>query len=294
MEVKNITGLLAAGLLMISCSDEDLSDAYGQFEADEIVISSESSGRVLSFELEEGDQPEMGMMAAIVDTTQLALQKKELEASAASVQTNISKLDAQKEVYQSQLETAEKELARVESLREDDAATQQQVDNSTGQVNTLNRQIAAVEVEKQSIYAELETLRVRIEQVEDQIRRAKIINPIRGTVLNTYAELHELMSPGKPLYRIANLDEMILRVYVSGAQLPRVRLGEEVEVWIDRNEEENERLSGTVSWVASRAEFTPRMIQTKEERVTQVYAVKVRVENPDGRIKIGMPGEVNF
>lgn len=294
MEMKTITGLLVAGMLLMSCSDEELSDAYGQFEADEIVVSSESSGRILSFELDEGDQPEAGMIAALIDTTQLALQKKELEASAASVRTNISKLDAQKEVYQSQLETAEKELARVESLRVENAATQQQLDNSTGQVNTLNRQIAAVEVEKQSIYAELETLQVRMEQVDDQIRRSKIINPINGSVLSTYAEIHELMSPGKPLYRIANMDEMILRVFVSGAQLPRVRLGEEVEVWIDRNEKENERLSGTVSWVASRAEFTPRMIQTKEERVTQVYAVKVRVDNPDGKIKIGMPGEVKF
>lgn len=285
---------MAAGLIMISCANEELSDAYGQFEADEIVISSETSGRILRFELEEGDQPEEGEIVAFLDTTQLALQKKELEATAASVQTNLAKLDAQKEVYQAQLETAEKERVRTEALRQDNAATQQQVDNIIGQVNTMNKQIAAVEVEKQSINAELETLQVRMEQVEDQIRRAEIINPVRGTVLNTYAELHELMNPGKPLYRIANLDEMILRVYVSGAQIPRVRLGEEAEVWIDRDEDENERLTGTVSWVASKAEFTPRMIQTKEERVTQVYAVKIRVQNPDGKIKIGMPGEVNF
>lgn len=279
---------------MISCADENLSDAYGQFEAEETVISSEISGRILSFDLQEGDHPEAGVKAALVDTTQLALQKKELHATAASVRTNIYRLNAQIEVYQSQLETAEKELARVASLREDNAATQQQVDTSTGQVNTLNKQIAAVEVEKQSVNAELQTLQVRIEQVEDQIRRAEIINPVHGTVLNTYADVYELMPPGKPLYRIANLEEMILRVYVSGAQLPRVHLGEEVEVWIDRNEEENERLAGTVSWIASKAEFTPRMIQTKEERVTQVYAVKIRVLNPDGSIKIGMPGEVNF
>lgn len=294
MEIKKMSGLMAAGLIMISCANEELSDAYGQFEADEIVISSETSGRILRFELEEGDQPEEGEIVAFLDTTQLALQKKELEATAASVQTNLAKLDAQKEVYQAQLETAEKERVRTEALRQDNAATQQQVDNIIGQVNTMNKQIAAVEVEKQSINAELETLQVRMEQVEDQIRRAEIINPVRGTVLNTYAELHELMNPGKPLYRIANLDEMILRVYVSGAQIPRVRLGEEAEVWIDRDEDENERLTGTVSWVASKAEFTPRMIQTKEERVTQVYAVKIRVQNPDGKIKIGMPGEVNF
>lgn len=294
MEIKKISWILTAGLLTVSCANNDLSDAYGQFEADEITVSSETSGRIISFELKEGDRPEAGVVAALLDTTQLALQKKELKASAASVSTNLSRLDAQKEVYQAQLETAEKELARLTSLREENAATQQQVDQASGQVNTLNRQMAATEVEKQSVNAELQTLQVRIEQIDDQIRRAEITNPVQGTVLSTYAEMHELMAPGKPLYRIADLEEMTLRVYVSGAQLPGVRLGENVEVLIDRNESENEQLTGIVSWISSRAEFTPRMIQTKEERVTQVYAVKVRVPNPEGKIKIGMPGEVNF
>lgn len=294
MEIRLTIGLLAAGLMLLSCTENDLSDAYGQFEADEVVISAETSGRLLSFEIEEGDRLEDRMVVALVDTAQLALQKRELEAGMQSVRTKFANLDARKEVLRSQLETAQTELARLESLREENAATDQQLDQTSGEVNTLNKQINTVEVEKQSVEAELDRLRVRIEQVEDQIRRAQIVNPLHGTVLSKYMEPHELVSPGKPLYRIASLDEMILRVYVSGAQLPQVRLGETVEVLIDEDADSNERLNGTVSWVSSEAEFTPRMIQTKEERVTQVYAVKIRVENPAGRIKIGMPGEVNF
>ncbi|MEX0769961.1 MAG: HlyD family efflux transporter periplasmic adaptor subunit [Balneolaceae bacterium] len=294
MKLKKYIGLWAIGMIAVACSVEDRSDAYGQFEADEVVISSETQGTLLQFQVEEGDRLDPGVSVGLVDTTQLALQKNEIQANRASVRTRLARLDAEKAVVRSQLETAEKELGRVASLGRENAATQQQIDRAEGEVNTLNRRVQAVEAEKQSVYAELERLQARIEQVTDQIRRAEIINPLRGTVLATYTEQHEQVSPGKPLYRISNLEEMELRVYVSGAQLPQVRIGEEVEVLIDRNESENERLTGTVSRVASRAEFTPRMIQTKEERVTQVYAVTVRVQNPDGRIKIGMPGEVNF
>lgn len=292
--MKQVISVLIILITAAGCAENDRSDAYGQFETDEVVISAETQGRLLNFDVEEGNRLEEGEHVGLVDTTQLVLQKRELEASMEAVRTGINRLEAGQQVHQSRLETAQKELARLQNLRENNAATQRQIDQAEGEVNTLNRQINSVEVEKQSIEAELNQLRVRIEQVEDQIRRANIINPLPGTVLNKYAERHEQVSPGKPLYRIANLDEMVLRVYVSGAQLPRVRLGEEAEVLIDRNENESERLSGTVSWIASRAEFTPRMIQTKEERVTQVYAVKVRLQNPDGKLKIGMPGEVNF
>lgn len=292
--VKQTIGLIALAWMAAGCSEGERSDAYGQFEADEVVISSETQGRLLIFDAEEGSRLDEGVAVGLVDTTQLALQKRELEAALVSMRTNIAKLDAQKQVHQSRLETAQRERIRMQRLREENAATQQQLDQAEGEVNTLNRQIDAVEIEKESVDAELARLRVQIDQIDDQIRRAEIVNPFSGTVLNRYAERYELVSPGKPLYRMASLDEMVLRVYVSGAQLPQVRLGEEVEVLIDRDENENERLNGTVSWIASRAEFTPRMIQTKEERVTQVYAVKVRVQNSDGRLKIGMPGEVNF
>jgi len=287
-----ITPLFA--LMILSCSNEDRSDAYGQFETDEITISAESSGRILSLEIKEGENVEAGQIVGLIDTTQLSLQKRELEASRQLVRTKLSNLDAEAGVIRSQLETAEREMARFRSLQSVNAATQQQIDNVEGRVNTLNRQILAFESQKQSVFAEMDVLQVRIDRIQDQLQKSQIENPISGTILRKFAEPGELASPGKPLYRIANLDEMILRVYVSGGQLPGIRLGQSVEVWIDEDEQKNRQLSGRVGWISSKSEFTPRMIQTKEERVTQVYGVKVRVLNPDGIIKIGMPGEVNF
>lgn len=294
MELKHLILPALALFFSISCSDETESDAYGQFEANEIVISAEANGRLVNFDAEEGDNLEQGVHVGLVDTTHLHLQKVELKAAMESVHSNTNKLDAQRRVLQSQFETAQKELNRLQALQKDNAATQQQLDSAEGQVNTLQQQIDAIEVDKQSISTERTQMEAKIAQINYQIEKAAISNPVNGTVLSTFAEEHELVSVGKPLYRIANLDEMILRVYISGAQLPDLRLGEMVDVLIDENADENYRVSGEVSWIASEAEFTPRMIQTKEERVTQVYAVKVRVDNPEGRIKIGMPGEIRF
>ena len=286
--------ILSLLVLLTGCSSDQTSDAYGQFEADEVTISSEASGILKSFTVKEGMKLEAGQKVGQIDSTQLVLQKDELMASVKAIRTNISKLDAQAAVYQEQLETARKELQRFTNLKQNNAATQQQIDQAQGQVNVLHKQIASVNVQKNSVYAELETMRTRIAQIEDRIEKTRIINPVNGTVLSNYSEPGELVSIGKPLFEIADLDEMILKVYVSGAQLPQVILGQEVEVLIDKNAEENESLKGTVRWIASEAEFTPRMIQTKEERVTQVYAVEVQVQNPAGKLKIGMPGEVTF
>ncbi len=294
MELRIMIGLVCTLLTLTSCKNGETSDAYGQFEADEVTISSEASGILKSYMVKEGMKLEVGQKVGQVDSTQLALRKDELLASVKSIRTNISRLDAQVAVYKEQLETARKDLNRFTNLKQNNAATQQQIDQAQGQVNVLQKQIASVEVQKQSIYAELETMKTRIAQVQDQIEKTRIINPISGMVLSSYAEPYELVSIGKPLYEIASLEEMILKVYVSGAQLPQVILGQEVEVLIDKNAQENEALRGVVRWIASEAEFTPRMIQTKEERVTQVYAVEVQVPNPDGKLKIGMPGEVNF
>jgi HlyD family secretion protein len=285
-----------AGLLILisGCGSEQQSDAYGQFEADEVTISSEVSGILKSYSVKEGMKLTAAQKVGQVDSTQLSLRKDELLASSKAIATNIEKLDAQAAVYEEQLETATKDLTRFINLKQNNAATQQQIDQAQGQVNVLRKQIASVNVQKKSVYAELETIRTRIAQIEDQIEKTRLKNTVTGTVLSNYAKAGELVSPGKPLYEIADLEEMILRVYVSGAQLPEVQLGQNVEVLIDKNAEENESLRGTVRWIASEAEFTPRMIQTKEERVTQVYAVEIQVPNPEGKLKIGMPGEVNF
>lgn len=294
MELKYSIWMVSLGLLLSSCAKTEKSDAYGQFETDEVTISAEASGVLKSFNVKEGFELVAGQKVGRIDTTQLALSKKELEASMQSIRTNINKLNARAAVYEEQLKTAEKERERVQNLKANEAATQQQMDQAVGQVKVLRKQIAAVEVEKQSVFAELKTMRAKVAKVEDQLKKTQIINPIQGMVLASYVEPFELVSVGKPLYQIANLDEVTLRVYVSGAQLSSIKLGQKVNVFIDKNETENERMSGTISWIASEAEFTPRMIQTKEERVTQVYAVKVRVPNREGKLKIGMPGEVNF
>ncbi|MDX1641832.1 MAG: HlyD family efflux transporter periplasmic adaptor subunit, partial [Balneolaceae bacterium] len=256
MELKHLILIILGLVFTASCSNETESDAYGQFEAEEIVISAEANGRLLNFDVEEGDKLEKGLQVGTVDTTNLHLQKNELEAAMESVRSNINKLDAQRRVLQTQLETAQKELNRLQALQKDNAATQQQLDTAEGQVNTLRQQIDAIEVDKQSVSTELTRMEAKIAQINHQIEQATILNPVNGTVLSSFAEEHELVSMGKPLYRIANLDEMILRVYITGAQLPDVQLGETVEVLFDQNAEENYSVNGEVSWVASEAEFT--------------------------------------
>jgi len=294
MELRTLIGWILVGVLLSACNNGKTSDAYGQFEADEVIISAEVSGLLTQFDVSEGQKLEAGKKVGSIDTTQLALRKTELKASIASVRTNIDKLNAQADVYKEELTTAKIELDRLRNLKEDDAATQQQIDEAEGRVNVLQKQIASVDVQKKSVRAEIETIRTKIAQVEDQLNRAQITNPINGVVLASYSQENELVATGKPLYEIANLEQMELRVYISGAQLPEVSLGQKVEVIIDKGATQTQSLEGTVSWIASEAEFTPRMIQTKEERVTQVYAVKIRLPNPDGVLKIGMPGEVNF
>lgn len=224
-------------------------------------------------------------MTGVIDTTQLALKKKELKSQLESIRARISNINAQVQVQQEQLETALTNLKRIQSLHKDDAG---------GQVRTLRKQIEASQTQKESVRAEISATQIRIEQVEQQVQDAVIRNPVYGTVLNTFVEPHEVVQAGQPFYRIASLDTLTLRIYVSGARLPNIKVGQDVQVLVDKNAEENQVMTGRISWIASKAEFTPEQIQTKEERVTQVYAVKVRVPNPDGILKIGMPGEVNF
>lgn len=294
-EIKNkfLLPLLIA-ILFAGCSENEKSDAYGQFETTETTISSKASGELLSFTVREGSDLKAGQPVAIIDSTQLALKKEELLSQLEATESKIENIDAEVEVQKEQLQTAVVNLNRIKALMEDNAATRQQLDDVEGKVRTLRKQIDALQTQKKSVRAEINATRARLNQINQQLKDARVVNPVNGTVLTTYLEPHELVSQGQPLYQIANLDTLELRIYVSGAQLPSITLGQSVEVLVDEDAETNQQLSGQISWIASEAEFTPRMIQTKEERVTQVYAVKVRVPNPDGILKIGMPGEVNF
>lgn len=286
--------LVFAGWLAGCNGDEAVSDAYGNFEATEVLISSEATGRLLAFDVEEGQTLSAGAVVGLVDTTQLSLQRAQLRAGIEAVRTKMRGVRAQIAVLEAQKRVALTEKARIAKLLESEAAPRKQWDDILGQIDVLDRRIASVRTQTATIEAEIAALDAQIDQVEDRIARSRIVNPVAGTVLATYAEPHELTAAGKPLYKIADLDVMDLRAYVSGAQLPHLRLGRRVTVLIDENRTENRALEGEVTWIASEAEFTPKLIQTKEERVNLVYAFKVRVPNPDGVLKIGMPGEVRF
>ncbi len=280
--------------MLISCSpDENKSDAYGNFEAKEITVSAQAQGEVLKMEIEKGDKLSEGQVVGQIDTTSLHLQRAELKAQKRKVLANLANLEAKKEVEQQQLENAKTTLRRIENLMAGNAATQKQLDDVEGKIKLVRKQIEATVVSRQSIMAELEVIEAKKKQLADRIQKATIKNPVKGTVINKFVENGELVTPGTPLYKIANLQYLDLKVYISGAEIPHVKLGQKVQVLIDEDHEKNRELTGEVVWIADEAEFTPKVIQTKEERVKLVYAVKVRVQN-DGALKIGMPGEVNF
>ena len=280
-------------LFLAACSKhEEVADAYGNFEAIEVMVSAESQGRVVAFEPEEGATLQEDQVSVVIDTTQHYLKKIQLESGFASLGTRIQTLDAQITASRVRMNNLEREKQRIDKLVEGGAATSKQQDDMNGQIALLEAQILATESQKSSVYAERKTLEVQIRQVEDQILKCAIRNPINGILLTKYKEEGEIAAPGQPLYKVANLDELILRAYVSGNQLSSVIVGKEVRVRFDV-QEGMEEITGMVSWISPRAEFTPKIIQTREERVNLVYAIKVMVSN-DGSLKIGMPGEVIF
>jgi len=286
-----LTGIL---LLVASCNNSDNnSDAYGNFEATEIVVSSEANGRLVSFTVSEGQQIGQGKVVGCVDTTQLYLKKMQLLASRKSIASKTGNIISQMDVLKEQKESALREKARFEKLVAQKAATQKQLDDIHSQVEVLDAQIKSIQTQNVAVVSEVEAMDMQVKQLNDQIQKSIIRNPIPGTVLVKYAEENEITAFGKPLYKIANLDTMTLRVYVSGAQLPLIQIGQTVQVIIDNGQNGTETLSGAISWIADHAEFTPKTIQTREERVHLVYAVKVRVKN-NGRLKIGMPGEMKL
>jgi HlyD family secretion protein len=279
-------------LLMACHNNGEQADAYGNFEAIEVIVSAEAQGMIQSFEPVEGARLEEGEVVVIIDSVQLNLKKKQLQSGLASLETRVSTLNAQIHASQVQLENLEREQRRIDRLVQGGAATSKQQDDITGQVELLKAQIAATESQKASVFAERKTLEIQIMQVEEQIRKCTVRNPMDGVMLNKYREYGELAVPGQPLYKMADLDELILRAYISGNQLSSVKTGIPVKVRFDVPDG-MEETAGVVSWVSPQAEFTPKIIQTKEERVNLVYAIKVVVPN-DGRLKIGMPGEVVF
>lgn len=289
--MKKISALILATIGLISCNNNsDKADGYGNFEATEITISAEANGKINFLKVEEGAILEPQTQVGLVDTLQLYLTKQQLIASKNTVSSKSANVLSQKSVLAEQLKSAQIEKNRITNMYAENAATKRQVDEIDGKVKVIQEQIKSVGTQNAPIISDLKSIDVQIEKINDQIEKSKITNPIKGTVLTKYAEPGEVTAFGKPLYKLANLSEMILRVFVSETQLPQLKIGQEVTVKID-GLEEMKSYKGTISWIASQAEFTPKIIQTKEERVNLVYALKIKVKN-DGSLKIGMPAEM--
>lgn len=287
---KIIIGLLLFGNLIVACKNNEKADGYGNFEATEITVSAENSGKLMQFNVEEGQMLKKGDYVGFIDTIPLSLKRDQLLASKAIVYSKSGSVLSQKNVLNAQLKTATISKNRIENLIRENAGTQKQLDDINGEINVIQKQIKSVESQNSPVINELESIEIQLKQVEDLLLKSKVVNPVNGTVLTKYTEVNELVSFGKPLYKIADLSTMELRVYVSETQLSNIKIGQEVTVKIDAADA-MKNFKGIITWVSSEAEFTPKIIQTKEERVNLVYAVKIDVKN-DGSLKIGMPAEM--
>lgn len=286
---------IAAVVLAASCGTEAEFDAQGTFEATEVVVSSEATGRILNFEVEEGMAVEANQMVGAIDSVQLHLQRKQLVAQQSALLGSRPDVKKQVAALREQIAKQNEELRRVENMLKDGAATKKQKDDIEAQIKILESQLDAtlstLDKNTSTINNNSAALEAQIAALDDRISKCRVISPIGGTVLVKYAEAGELASVGKPLMKIADLDNIYLRAYFTSDQLAKVNLGDKVKVVADFGGEERYDYTGRVAWISSESEFTPKTIQTKDSRANLVYAVKIAVEN-DGRLKIGLAGEV--
>lgn len=300
MKWRYFLPVLAGAVLVtaVSCKDTDGSnDASGTFEATEVMVSSEASGRIMALDIHEGGVLKAGQGCGLVDTLQLYLQKRQLEAGVEAALSRRRDVETQTAYIKEQIEVNRREADRVRNLIAADAANTKQLDDITSSIKLLETQLAATEadiVQNNTIAeAEAASYRAQIAQVDESLRRCRITSPIDGTVLVKYAEAGELTAAGKPLFKIADLSRMNLRAYITASQLTSVRIGQKVRVFADSGEDGVREYEGTVSWISDQSEFTPKTIQTRDERANLVYAIKVSFIN-DGYVKIGMYGDLKF
>src|SRR6478609_2903651 len=292
------TKLALIGLLAFSCgSEKNSADATGSFEATETIVSSEATGKIMQFVVAEGDEVKAGQAMGYIDSTQLHLNKLQLLQNQKAILTGRPDIKTQLESLERQLETAISDRKRIGNLVKGDVASGKQLDDANSRVTVLQSQIAAqksiLNSTTSTLNEQARTVSVQLAQVEDQLRKCKIVNPIDGTVLSTYANPFEITVAGKPLYKVADLSEINLKAFITSDQFSKLKVGQSVNVQVDGEKDKMRTYQGTVSWINSKAEFTPKTIQTKDERANLVYAIKVRVKN-DGQLKIGMYGEVKF
>ncbi|MFB6342864.1 HlyD family secretion protein [Saccharicrinis sp. FJH62] len=289
-----LSWMIGLSVMLASCNgDSDRADAYGNFEAVETIVSSKSTGEIMAMYHNEGETVKAGDLLLQVDTTDLVLQMKQLLAQKNSVLANRAQVKASMSVLEENISGAETEKNRVENLYKDGAATQKQKDDVENRINVLYRQRGVYKANLLSIDEQAMVFDAQMKVLDKKISDCTVTAPVDGTILERYVEKGELAVAGKPLFKLADISNIHLRVYVSGQQLEAVKLGRKVNVKIDAIDGAMKNYEGTVIWVSSEAEFTPKVVQTKKERVKQVYATKVRVKN-DGSIKIGMPGEMYF
>lgn len=289
---------IVIGVFAISCSDnKNEFDATGTFEAVETIIPAEASGIIKDLKVQEGNIVKENQVVGFIDTIQLSLKRDQLLAQIKATQSKKPDIKSQLDVYREELRQAKTDQKRMQNLVNADAATRKQLDDATTKVAVIQKQITALQtqlnISTTGIDDETQTLNVQISQVKDQLTKSKIVNKTNGTVLTKYAEIGEMATIGRPLYKVADLSTIILRVYITGDQLPGIKLKDNVKVFVDATNKTYKEYSGVVEWISDKAEFTPKTIQTKDERANLVYAVKVRVKN-DNYLKIGMYGEIKL
>jgi len=297
MKLKYLITTFAV-VIFFSCKKTEKNyDASGSFEAEETIISAEATGTIKEFTISESQELKPGQVIGYIDSIQLYLKKKQLLAGINAVLSKRPDVALQLGALDEQLIASEKEKQRMTSLVASGAGTQKQLDDVNAQINVINKQKEALQsslkITVNGITQETQPLYVQIEQLNDQLLKCRIVNPVSGTVLAKYVEQNEVAAPGKPLYKIADLSEIILRAYISGSQLSQIKLGQAVKVFVDDGAEKYKEYAGEITWISEKAEFTPKTIMTKDERSNLVYAIKIKVKN-DGFLKLGMYGEVKF
>lgn len=287
--------LLALALpLGTGCRRGEQPDAYGNFETTEVVVSAETSGQLMWFTPDDGQRLDSGALVGLVDTVQLALQRDQMVAQRGATSSRATEVTNNIEVLEAQHEIAQRGYDRTQRLHREQAATAQQLDQAERDFRVLGDQIEAARAQRQAARHDVASSSAQIAQIEDRIRRSRIANPRAGTVLTTYVEPGEFVQQGQPLYKLAIVDSMELRAYVTEPQLAQIKIGQPAQVTIDAGHSERTTRTGKVTWISSEAEFTPTPVQTREERADLVYALKVMVPNHDGVFKIGMPADVRF
>jgi len=295
--IQLIIGLaFLLGFTSCAKSDSDF-DAAGTFEATEVVVSSEAVGKIMQFDITEGQTIVENQIVGSIDSTQLYLKKRQLIATQKALQSRRPDIHKQIATLVQQISTAKSEQKRIENLVKANATNTKQLDDVNAQIAVLEKQLTAtkstLETTNNGISGDNEALQIQVEQLEDQLTKCRITSPITGTVLTKYAEKGELAVAGKALFKVADISNMVLRAYITNSQLTEIKIGQKVKVFADSNDDKQKEYDGTVNWISSKSEFTPKTIATRDERANMVYAVKIQVKN-DGFLKIGMYGNVKI